>query len=353
MKLKSIYILIINFIFFLTILLLLNITLKTSNYLYIINIIFNILFILITFILIYILYIKEIKQTIKLLNHYDENNFSYSIYNNINKDFTKLNGLVESLGQKLKNLQQMYNEVSEENKNYYVQYQLDLENKKQLVASISHEIKTPLAVIEATASGLIDNIFNDDEKEKELTNIIDECDKTTKMLQDIVNIYKIDSSNYKLDLKECNLEDLIIEILDFYKSLIIKYKKNIKILNDLTFKYNLNPTQFKKALNNIILNAIIYSPLESDITISLTDHKDYKVLEIINYNTNISKEDIKNVFEPFYRVDKARTKKEDHGNGLGLYIVKQILEKHNLDFGIINVYNGVKFYIVFPILNLN
>ena len=353
MKIKSIYILIINFIFFLTILLLLNITLKTFNYLYIINIIFTILFIFITFILIYILYIKEIKQTIKLLNHYDENNFSYSIYNNINKDFTKLNELVESLGQKLKNLQQMYNEVSEENKNYYVQYQLDLENKKQLVASISHEIKTPLAVIEATASGLIDGIFNDNEKEKELANIIDECDKTTKMLQDIVNIYKIDSNNYKLDLKECNLEDLIIEILDFYKSLIIKYKKNIKILNGLNFKYNLNPTQFKKALNNIILNAIIYSPLESDITISLTDYKDYKALEIINYNTNISKEDIKNVFEPFYRVDKARTKKEDHGNGLGLYIVKQILEKHNLDFGIINVDNGVKFYIIFPILNLN
>ena len=73
----------------------------------------------------------------------------------------------------------------------------------------------------------------------------------------------------------------------------------------------------------------------------------WKTLEIINTGVNIEEEDLKNLFKPFYRADKSRTKKDDFGNGLGLYLTKEILKKHNLDVNVENIEDGVKFYIIF------
>lgn len=330
-----------------------NLLLKDYTYLYLINIILGFIFSIICFTLIYFFYIVPILASNNLAKNYNEANYAYKNYNFNNPDLIKLNANITSLANKLNIITQKYQEISTENQNYYEQYQKDIETKKQLVASISHEIKTPLAVIEATASALYDDIFPKEDEKKELNNIINECDKTSQMLQEIVNIYKLDSKNVKLDAKEYNIKELILTVINEYNNLIIKYKKTINILNDLSFIYKINYNQFKKALENIILNAIIYSPLNEEITISLNKKTNYYALEIINYGVNIPKEAINKLFEPFYRVDEARTKKEDHGNGLGLYIVKEILDKHQLNYGIINIDNGVKFYILFPMPSLN
>lgn len=350
MKTKSFVLLTISAVFFLALALIINILFRTNNYLYLINILLVFILIFFYVFLIFSLFVKPIKRTIKYLKYYNDGNCAPSLLPEQIRELNELNQQITTLTTKMKQLEKQYQEVLNENTTYYEQYKLDLENKKQLVASISHEIKTPLAVIEATASGILDDIFSEEDKIKELNNIISECDKTTIMLQEIVNIYKIDSTNYNLEAKNINLRDLIEETLNFYAPLITKYQKEISILGSLDFTYPLNAIQFKKVLANVILNAIIYSPRKEKITIEIKETPNYHVLEIINYGITIAKDDLKKVFEPFYRVDKSRTKKEDHGNGLGLYIVKEILEKHQLDYGLINLNNGVKFYIIFPIL---
>lgn len=346
-KAKGLTVLIIYFIIMSIITILINLLLATFAYLYIIDIILLILTFIITIYLIYNLYSKPLTNLNTLAKHYNDYNFAYKVYINPSKDITELAKNIDDLAYKLKNINQKYHEIKSENQTYYEQYQLDLENKKQLVASISHEIKTPLAVIEATASALYDDIFPAESFKDELNNIIKECDKTSEMIQEIVNIYKLDNINYELEATNVNIATIIKEVINDYANLINKYQKQIIISNNLNFSYELNYNQFKKAIENIMLNAIIYSPLNETITITLKDETTYKVLEIINYGVTIDKKAIRKIFEPFYRIDEARTKGEDYGNGLGLYIVKEILEKHHLDYGITNVLNGVKFYIIF------
>ncbi len=347
-KIKNKYFFSIYFILVIIIFVLINIFLKTNEMLFLINIILITFFLILTYTIIYYIYISPIKKTNNIIKYYNDNNFAYTNYGITSIDMKMLNDDLKELGDKLKILTQKNQEISAENQNYYEQYQMDLENKKQLVTSISHEIKTPLAVIEATASALYDDIFPKETEKQELNNIMIECDKTSQMLQEIINIYKLDTTNYKLEAKLTNINTIIEEILEEYHNLIIKYKKDIIILNNLDIEYNVNYLQFKKALENILLNAIIYSPLNEKITINLTTKNNYKALEIINYGITIDKDSIQKIFEPFYRIDVSRTKKEDHGNGLGLYIVKEILEKHELDYGLVNVNDGVKFYIIFP-----
>lgn len=352
-KIRPFLFFIFYFAFVFLILLLVNIFLFSFKYLAVINIVLSLIFVALTFYLILCFYVRPIKSLVKLTTYYNEGNYAYKNYDLGGKDTLKLTKNLEELGQNYSQINQKYQELDQENQSYYEQYVLDLENKKQLVASISHEIKTPLAVIEATASALYDDIIPEESFKEELNNIITECDKTSQMLQEIVNIYKIDSKNEVLEKKETNLKDIIDEVIKEYQNLIIKYQKEVIITSDLNLTYNLNYNQFKKAIRNIFLNALIYSPLKEKITITLKTYDDYKALEITNYGVTIDKNDLKRLFEPFYRVDKSRTKKEDHGNGLGLYIVKEILDKHNLDFGIKNVTNGVTFYILFPTKDLN
>ena len=97
------------------------------------------------------------------------------------------------------------------------------------------------------------------------------------------------------------------------------------------------------AIKNLVINAIVHSPENSKIYINLEN----KTLEIINTGINIPREDMENIFKPFYRIDKSRTKNDDFGNGLGLYITNEIITKHDFFLGVENVENGVKFYIIF------
>jgi signal transduction histidine kinase len=105
-------------------------------------------------------------------------------------------------------------------------------------------------------------------------------------------------------------------------------------------------TQISTVLSNVIQNAITNSIPNSDIIITVKKVGKEAIFEIINTNAQIPDDKINHIFEPFVKIDESHTKKDYKGNGLGLYIVKQILTKYGFDFGIVNVKNGVKFYFV-------
>lgn len=306
-------------------------------------------FFITTIILIYANYkfsFETIVEANKVINHFNEAEFSYKALSHVNKECSSLSTNINILGLKYNQTEQTLKEKINENQNYSLQYNENMEAKKQLVAAISHEIKTPLAVIEASANAILDEIYTGEEAKQELKNIIAEANKTNQMLKEIVAIYKLESTKLAFETIEENLRLVIQEILTDLSSLQLKYNQTIKLVGDFDIEVKINKKQFVRALKNIILNAIIYSPMASLIEIKIDNTRNYPVLSINNYGTNIEVSDLNRLFEPFFRGDKSRQRQEDSGNGLGLYLVKEILDKHHFDFGIKNIENGVSFYVI-------
>jgi signal transduction histidine kinase len=141
------------------------------------------------------------------------------------------------------------------------------------------------------------------------------------------------------------LKDLTLEKLKAFDELFKKYKSNL-ILNLSDANIYADKKQIGTVLSNVINNAITNSPIESDIIINVKARGNEAIFDITNTNVSIPEEKLNHIFEPFVKIDESHTKKDHKGNGLGLYIVKQIMNKYNYDFGIINVENGVKFFFV-------
>lgn len=321
--------------------------LKHFRYAFWIEILVFCIFYILALIITKAILINPILEVNKVLEHYNNNEFGYYCKFDTSTETQQLMNEVNQIGQKYKQSSNKLKESTEENEAYYNQFAQELETKKTLVASISHEIKTPLAVIEASANGILDGVFQGKEVEDALNNIIAESHRTTEMLQEIVQIYKFENRTIPIEFDIYNLRTLIFDILNEVNNLVIKYNQKIEFLSSLDIDINVNYSLMKRALSNIIHNAIVYSPKNERISIELIERPEYHVLEIINYGVTLDKDDLKRVFEPFYRADKSRQKSDDHGNGLGLYMVSEILTRHNLDYGLVNIFNGVKFYIIF------
>ena len=315
---------------------------------------FNILYwllIIIALMIISSLLIEKIilpaKEFIGYAKKFNEINFNALADEMTNSDFIKLakafNELQNTLNETIKKIKQKNNEISNLNN--------DLKNelvyKRNLVASISHDIKTPLTVIAATISAIQDGIFTQEEAQVELENVLQEIETTKRMLQDTINIYQLESEISESKFTEFQIIDIINHITTDLSKLVTKYKHNLHLNLKTDIKLFGDKDKITTAIRNLILNAIIHSPENNDIYINIISHKIYSVLEIINTGVNISDEDLKNIFKPFYRADKSRTKKDDFGNGLGLYITNEIFKKHNLEVNVLNIENGVKFYIIF------
>lgn len=289
-----------------------------------------------------ILHIGLVANNIKNLN------FDIYCHEYQNKDYRRLSEEINDLNDSLKDIIENLNSKNQEITRYSDEMKKEYQFKKQLVATISHEIKTPLAVMQASIDGILDGIFEGEEANTELQNVIKEINSTNEMLQEIVDLYQLESDTFKLKLEEVNITELLINSCDLFQKIAERYNQQIVFINkpDLIVPGDLK--QMTRVINNILLNAITYSPQNSKITIEIKQFKTQNILEVINYGTNIDNADIDKLFEPFYRVDKSRKKSDDHGNGLGLYLVRETLKKHNFEHGISNVINGVKFYIIFP-----
>ena len=287
------------------------------------------------------------KEFIGYAKEFEKMNFNLISKEMTNSDFVKLanafNDLQCKLNETIKKIQQKNNEISKLNDNL----KNELVYKRDLVASISHDIKTPLTIIAATISAIQDGIFTEEETKQELENVLIEIDKTTKMLQDTINIYQLESEISEDKYEECSIINIVNSITDDLSKLITKYKHTLHLNLKTDIKVNANKDKLTLAIKNIILNAIVHSPENNNIYVNIIIKENTKSLEIINMGITISENDMKNIFKPFYRADKSRTKKDDFGNGLGLAIAKEIFNKHNFEVTVCNIENGVKFNITF------
>ena len=245
----------------------------------------------------------------------------------INTDILEINDLINSIN----NLSQSIKEQ---------------ENiRKRLTGDISHELKTPLTNIQSHLEAMIDGIW--EPTEERLLSVKEEAERLSSLVSDMQKLNKYDESSIKLKKDNVNISDIIcFEIFQFSnlaksKNIKIEYeKKNINLYCD--------KDKITQALVNILSNAIRYSNEGSTIFIEekLKDNK--VIISIEDQGIGISEEDLKYVFERFYRADKSRTRATG-GTGIGLTIVKSIVSSHGGEVKLESkLGEGSKFTIILP-----
>ncbi len=210
---------------------------------------------------------------------------------------------------------------------------LMLENKREeerseFVRGMSHELKTPLAIIQASAEALEQNIYDNKKDQDEALQLIQkEVSRTNEMIKSMIEVYKVNTPNYQQVWKQENLKEIVSEVNNSLRMLYTNSKLEVDL--DLHDTYVLcHRDKIDTVVSNLFTNAIKYTPEGGKITLSVIEDKLFSYFVITNNGISLSKEQQENIFEPFYRVDKSRSRKNG-STGLGLYIVQQTLEQHN------------------------
>ena len=198
------------------------------------------------------------------------------------------------------------------------------EKQKQFISDASHELKTPLAVIEANADVLQDKVGEN----KWINYIQNEIESMNKLINELLLLAKIENVDNIKEHSEFNLSKQVQIILSMFES--VAYEKGVsiesKIDEDITF--NGNQEDIEHIVSTLTDNAIKHTESEKQIVVNLKKEKNEIIFEIKNMGEPIPEEEREKIFERFYRIDKSRNRKEKR-YGLGLAIAKSIIEKYN------------------------
>lgn len=207
---------------------------------------------------------------------------------------------------------------------YLTKPAIDSFNKqKDFIADASHELKTPLAVIMASADSLE---ANPNEK-KWLNNIKDETDKMSNLITNLLNLSKLENGITKETYSEVNLSKIIEKSSLVFEG--VAYENNVKILSTITpnITFKCNKDEISELLSILLDNAIKHSERKTSIEVKLYKEKDNIIIDVINTGEEIPKDETEKIFERFYRLDKSRNRASGR-YGLGLAIAKNIVTNH-------------------------
>ncbi len=219
------------------------------------------------------------------------------------------------------------------------------ELRRDLLANVSHDLKTPLTMIKAYAEMVRDlNKDNEKKRNENLNIIIEETDRLTLLVNDILNLSKLEANKENLDITEFDLVNLIENIIKKYN--IIKETENynfvLKLPEKALVKGDVN--KISQVIYNLVNNAINYTGDDLTVIIEIIENKKTYTVNIIDSGKGIKKEELNIIWDKYYKNEKNH-KRSKVGTGVGLSIVKNILDKHNFKYGVISkVGKGTKFY---------
>ena len=297
----------------------------------------------------------EMSQVAKKMSNLE---FDEKITNITNDEIGDLGETINDLSDKLEtNIKEL--------KNANIQLKKDIEQKEQLdimrqefVANVSHELKTPIALIQGYAEGLqVGLVNNKNDIEFYSGVIIDEANKMNHLVRQLLDLSAIERGGEDIEISRINLKEAVETVVN---SLKMKFDEKgivpkIEII-DGTYIWA-DDFKVEEVIRNYITNAINHCDENKLIIIgseSIKDKNDYERFFVYNSGKGLEKDDLIKVWDKFYKVDKARTR-EYGGSGLGLSIVKAIAKEHNTICGCENVKenfkykNGIKFYFDFSI----
>lgn len=221
------------------------------------------------------------------------------------------------------------------------------EMRKQFISDVSHELKTPIALIQGYAEGLVENVVTDEESKKFYANVIlDEAEKMDKLVKRLLELMKLEYCEKKFEDKEFDIIELIKEVIR--KQKMVLEEKNINVILEESEPIYVIADDFyiEQVVNNYFTNAIKNTKEvagKREIKISIIKNGKKVKIGIANTGEQIKEEDILRIWNRFYKVDESRNR-NDGGTGIGLAIVKAIMNNYGNEYGVKNLENGVEFY---------
>ncbi len=258
---------------------------------------------------------------------------------------------IDLLGEHMNQLSETLERTISELKSANNELKIDIEKKteidemrKEFISSVSHELKTPIALIQGYAEGLQECI-NDDAASREFycEVIMDEADKMNQLVKNLLTLNQLESGSGQVVFERFNLMEVIDGVVN--ATAILREQSGISMEVHGFGAVYVWADEFKteQVLTNYISNAIHYVSGEKKIEIRIRPGAQVVRVEVFNTGNHIPEKDLEHIWDKFYKVDKARTR-EYGGNGIGLSIVKAIMDSFHRACGVRNVEHGVEFW---------
>ncbi len=288
--------------------------------------------------------IMEIELAARKMSELD---FSVRVRENISStELSRLSGSVNSMSEQL---EAAITELSDKNQ----KLKTDIEAAKtmeamrrEFVGNVSHEMKTPLALLQIYAENLRNNVENID-REYYCDTIIDETEKLSELVSTMLDISALESGMTRMEMTDLDISNLLVQLMDTLRPLtserefVMSAERGIEVRG--------NAKYLEQAMRNYILNALEHTEQGDKIEISLKSTEGLVEYLVFNKGEHIEENEIEKIWNSFYRSDKARVR---NGNnvGLGLHIVKTVVDRHGGSYACRNRDGGVEFSFRLPII---
>ena len=263
---------------------------------------------------------------------------------------------INALGRSINIMSDKLEATIQQLRNSNVELEKDIEEKSkieemrtQFISDVSHELKTPIALIQGYAEGLVENVNSDEENRQFYANVIlDEANKMDKLVKQLLELMKLEYGKREFQNANFNITELIQEVIR--KSKVMLEENNIEVRMDMPEEVIVFADEFyiEQVVTNYFTNAIKHAKEvfnEKYIKIKIETRKKTNKVRIYVFNTgdNIEEENLLRIWRRFYKVDSSRNR-DNGGTGIGLALVKAIMNNYNNDFGVQNKDTGVEFY---------
>lgn len=258
---------------------------------------------------------------------------------------------IRVLGNSINMLSERLKDTIGELKSANNQLQKDIEEKnridemrKEFIANVSHELKTPIALIQGYAEGLQEGMAEDKESRDYYCDVIvDEAGKMNKMVQQLLTLSQLESGNDRMVMERFDLTELIRGVVNAAQLLLRQNEITVKFEETAPIYVWADEFKIEEVVTNYLSNAIHHADGEKIISIHIKREDGRVRVEVFNTGTPIPEDAVPNIWIKFYKVDKARTRAYG-GSGIGLSIVKAIMDGHHQECGVNNWENGVEFW---------
>ena len=222
------------------------------------------------------------------------------------------------------------------------------EARRSFISNVSHELKTPIALIQSYAEGLQENVAESEEQRRFYCDVIsDEADRLSQIINRMTMLMQLESGKEELQIEHFDIAALCKRLLTRNAPLFSQQDITVSFPDESAFVWG-DPQLIENVLSNYLSNALHHTENGGRIAVSwfITDENNLRIC-VFNSGLPIPQNDLPRIWESFYKVDKARTRAYG-GTGIGLSVVAAIMRVHRMPYGVRNLEDGVEFYIELP-----
>ena len=231
----------------------------------------------------------------------------------------------------------------------------DIERERELeqqrlafFSAASHELKTPITVIKGQLCGMLDGVGTYADRDKYLARSLTVLRQMESLVQELLIVSRMETTEAKPPMHRVDLAEIVQTCSREYADLFEQKEQTLQVTASESLWINGDLDLLSKAIRNLLANAALYSPEGADIGVTVSQQQETAVLTVENTEAHIPEDALSHLFEAFYRVDPSRNR-QTGGSGLGLYLVKTILDQHGAVCRIDNTAEGVRAKVCFPL----